>query len=105
MVARLWQMIGAKIFLVIFVDGVPLLEWAHGGRMASAWWEHIRRILIPFVINVLSEEEEVTRRQNVIYDIGTEILLLTKKDHNSTQKAPKSIIPERIKKSRTFPII
>ena len=45
MAARLWQMIGAKIFLVIFVDGVPLLEWAHGGRMASAWWEHVGRIL------------------------------------------------------------
>ena len=38
-------MIGAKIFLVIFVDGAPLLEWAHGGRMASAWWEHVGRIL------------------------------------------------------------
>ena len=43
--------------------------------------------------------------QNEIYDIGTEIPLLTKNDHNSTQKAPKSIILERIKKSRTFPII
>ena len=31
--------------MVIFVDGVPLLEWAHGGRMASAWWEHVGRIL------------------------------------------------------------
>ena len=35
--------------------------------------------------------------QNGIYDIGTEILLLTKNDHNWTQKAPKSIIPEEIK--------
>ena len=42
---------------------------------------------------------------NEIHDIGTEIFLLTKNDHNSTQKAPKSMIPERIKKSRTFPII
>ena len=32
--------------------------------------------------------------QNEIYDIGSEILLLTKNDHNSTQKTPKSIIPE-----------
>ena len=43
--------------------------------------------------------------QSEIYDIGTEILLLTKNDHNSTQKAPKSIIPGRIKKITTFPII
>ena len=43
--------------------------------------------------------------KHVIYDIGTEILSLTKNDHNSTQKAPESIIPERIKKSRAFPII
>ena len=35
--------------------------------------------------------------QSEIYDIGTEILLLTKNDHNSTQKAPKSIIPQEIK--------
>ena len=34
---------------------------------------------------------------NEIYDIGTEILLLTKNEHNSTQKAPKSIIPQEIK--------
>ena len=36
--------------------------------------------------------------KNTIPYMGTEILLLTKNDHNSTQKAPKSIIPERIKK-------
>ena len=35
--------------------------------------------------------------KNVIYDIGTEILLLMKNDHSSTQKAPKSIIPQEIK--------
>ena len=32
--------------------------------------------------------------KNTIPYIGTEILLLTKNDHNSTQKAPKSIIPK-----------
>ena len=41
----------------------------------------------------------------VIPYIGTEVLLLTRNGHNSTQKAPKSIIPGRIKKSTTFPII
>ena len=41
--------------------------------------------------------------QNEIYDIGTEILLLTKNDHNSTQKAPKSIIPEDFKSAGHFP--
>ena len=41
--------------------------------------------------------------QNEIYDIGTEILLLTKNDHNSTQKAPKSIIPEYFKSAGHFP--
>ena len=40
---------------------------------------------------------------NEIYDIGTEILLLTKNDHNSTQNAPKSIIPEEIKSAGHFP--
>ena len=49
--------------------------------------------------------ERDTYSQNEIYDIGTEILLLTKNDHNSTQKVPKSIILGRIKKSRTSPII
>ena len=41
--------------------------------------------------------------QNEIYDIGTEILLLTKNDHNSTQKAPKSIIPQEIKSAGHSP--
>ena len=41
--------------------------------------------------------------QNEIYDIGTEILLLTKSDHNSTQKTPKSIIPEDFKSAGHFP--
>ena len=36
-----------------------------------------------------------------IYDIGTKILLLN--DHNSTQKAPKSIIPEEIKSAGHSP--
>ena len=40
---------------------------------------------------------------NEIYDIGTEILLLTKNDHNSTQKAPKSIIPQEIKSAGHSP--
>ena len=35
--------------------------------------------------------------KHVIYDIGTDILSLTKNDHNSTQKTPKSIIPQEIK--------
>ena len=35
--------------------------------------------------------------------IGTEILLLTKNDHNSTQNAPKSIIPGRINKKYDIP--
>ena len=48
MAARLWQMIGAKIFLVIFVDGVPLLEWAHGERMVGACWAHIRHMVIHY---------------------------------------------------------
>ena len=37
------------------------------------------------------------------YDIGTEILLLTKNDHKSTQKAPKSIIPQEIKSAGHSP--
>ena len=41
--------------------------------------------------------------QNEIYDIGTEILLLTKNDHNSKQKAPKSTIPEEIKSAGHSP--
>ena len=41
--------------------------------------------------------------QNEIYDIGTEILLLTKNDHNSTQKAPKSIIPQEVKSAGDSP--
>ena len=41
--------------------------------------------------------------RNEIYDIGTEILLLTKSDHNSTQKAPKSIIPQEIKSAGHSP--
>ena len=41
--------------------------------------------------------------RNEIYDIGTEILLLTKKDHNSTQKAPKSILPREIKSAGHSP--
>ena len=40
---------------------------------------------------------------NEIYDIGTEILLLTKNDLNSTQKAPKSIIPEDFKSAGHSP--
>ena len=40
---------------------------------------------------------------NTIPYIGTEILLLTKNDHNSTQKAPKSIIPEDFKSAGHFP--
>ena len=43
--------------------------------------------------------------EHVIYDIGTEILCKTCFGHNSTQNAPKSMIPGRIKKSTTFPII
>ena len=41
--------------------------------------------------------------KNTIPYIGTEILLLTKNDHNSTQNAPKSIIPEEIKSANHFP--
>ena len=41
--------------------------------------------------------------KNTIPYIGTEILLLTKNDHNSTQKAPKSIIPQEIKNAGHFP--
>ena len=41
--------------------------------------------------------------QNEIYDIGTEILLLTKNDNYSTQKASKSIIPQEIKSAGHFP--
>ena len=41
--------------------------------------------------------------KNTIPYIGTEILLLTKNDHNSTQKAPKSIIPEDFKSAGHFP--
>ena len=41
--------------------------------------------------------------ENTIPYIGTEILLLTKNDHNSTQKAPKSIIPEDFKSAGHFP--
>ena len=41
--------------------------------------------------------------KNTIPYIGTEILLLTKNDHNSTQKAPKSIIPQEIKSAGHFP--
>ena len=44
-----------------------------------------------------------TLRHVQIYDIGTEILLLTKNDHNSTQKAPKSIIPQEIKSAGHSP--
>ena len=41
--------------------------------------------------------------QNEVYDIGTEILLLTKNDRNSTQKAPKSIVPQEIKSAGHSP--
>ena len=41
--------------------------------------------------------------QNEIYDIGTEILSLTKNDLNSTQKAHKSIIPQEIKSAGHSP--
>ena len=41
--------------------------------------------------------------KNTILYIGTEILLLTKNDHNSTQNAPKSIIPEDFKSGGHFP--
>ena len=41
--------------------------------------------------------------ENTIPYIGTEILLLTKNDHNSTQKAPKSIIPQEIKSAGHSP--
>ena len=41
--------------------------------------------------------------KNTIPYIGTEILLLTKNDHNSTQKAPKSIIPQEIKSAGHSP--
>ena len=41
--------------------------------------------------------------KNTIPYIGTEILLLTKNDHNSTQKTPKSIIPEDFKSAGHFP--
>ena len=40
---------------------------------------------------------------NTIPYIGTEILLLTQNDHNSTQNAPKSIIPEEIKSAGHSP--
>ena len=47
--------------------------------------------------------KEISRcSHNEIYDIGTEILLLTKNDHNSTQKTPKSI-PEDFKSAGQFP--
>ena len=36
------------------------------------------------------------KRRAAIFDLGTEILLLTKNDHNLTQKAPKSMIPVRV---------
>ena len=38
-----------------------------------------------------------------IYDIGTEILYETCDGHNSTQNAPKSIIPEDSKSAGHFP--
>ena len=41
--------------------------------------------------------------KNTIPYIGTELLLLTENDHNSTQKAPKSIIPEEIKSAGHSP--
>ena len=41
--------------------------------------------------------------KNTIPYIGTEILLLTKNDHNSTQNAPESIIPEEIKSAGDSP--
>ena len=41
--------------------------------------------------------------KNTIPYIGTEILLLTRNGHNSTQKAPKSIIPEDFKSAGHFP--
>ena len=50
------------------------------------------------------KSKEISRcSHNEIYDIGTEILLLTKNDHNSTQKAPKSIIPQEIKSAGHSP--
>ena len=48
---------------------------------------------------------EIINLEHEIYDIGTEILYETCFGHNSTQNAPKSMIPGRIKKSTTFPII
>ena len=41
--------------------------------------------------------------ENTIPYIGTKILWLTKNDHNSMQKAPKSIIPEGFKSAGHFP--
>ena len=41
--------------------------------------------------------------QYTIPYIGNEILLLTKNDHRTTQKAPKSIIPEEIKSAGHSP--
>ena len=41
--------------------------------------------------------------QNTVPYIGTEILLLTEDDHNSTQNAPKSIIPEGFESAGHFP--
>ena len=41
--------------------------------------------------------------EHVIYDIGTEILYETCDGHNSTQNAPKSIIPEDSKSAGHFP--
>ena len=43
------------------------------------------------------------RSKSTIPYIGTEILLLTKNDHNFTPNAPKSIIPEDFKSAGHFP--
>ena len=54
---------------------------------------------VPDFLDFCPQRETYLRvySQNEIYDIGTEILLLTKNGHNSTQNAPKSIIPQEIK--------
>ena len=62
-----------------------------------------RRIFILFSCFARPGRQSKMISKNTIPYIGTEILLLTKNDHNSTQNAPKSIIPEDFKSAGHFP--
>ena len=86
----------------------------HGGDMVGTWSGPLGRALRPTAEGRRGPEAhgrrplwniEITNLEHEIYDIGTEILYETCFGHNSTQNAPKSMIPGRIKKSTTFPII